>query len=402
MSLSRRVRSAWRLSRDWEGRNVDERSSQLSAFAQRIAARGDTSGGPEGAFDLSEMPGLVVDPSQRDRIARCQRKLLDEQSLGPEEAALYEAIILPQERPAILINQGTFETPPRPWTHLAEAGPRRRLGPAIAAVGRVEISPPGGVPYVGTAFVVGDGLLMTNRHVAAAFAEASGANIRFVEGKGANVHFAREENAPDRQETQAHQVARILMMHPYWDMALLQIPGLAIKPLQLMPIPTEDAAGHSVAVVGHPGRDSRNPADVQDRVFQRKYQVKRLQPGYVLGGARYRSSAGVRDTLAHDSSTLGGNSGSAVVRVDHGDVVGLHFAGKYRVANYAVPMFELARDPRVVDAGVNFAAGGPGQDDPWAEAWRQAPQLAASRAPSPRSMTIRIPIEITVRTGDVK
>jgi endonuclease G, mitochondrial len=28
-------------------------------------------------------------------------------------------------------------------------------------------------------------------------------------------------------------------------------------------------------------------------------------------------------------------------------VVGLHFAGEYLKANYAVPMFELARDPRV-------------------------------------------------------
>ena len=41
--------------------------------------------------------------------------------------------------------------------------------------------------------------------------------------------------------------------------------------------------------------------------------------------------------MTHDSSTLGGNSGSALIDVATGRVVGLHFAGRYLEANYAVP-----------------------------------------------------------------
>ena len=46
--------------------------------------------------------------------------------------------------------------------------------------------------------------------------------------------------------------------------------------------------------------------------------------------------------MTHDASTLGGNSGSAVIDIDSGDIVALHFAGEYLKANYAVPMYELA------------------------------------------------------------
>ena len=41
----------------------------------------------------------------------------------------------------------------------------------------------------------------------------------------------------------------------------------------------------------------------------------------------------------------------------------------YLKANYAVPAWEMARDPRVRDLGVAVAAGAPPPDDPWAEAW---------------------------------
>ncbi len=38
-----------------------------------------------------------------------------------------------------------------------------------------------------------------------------------------------------------------------------------------------------------------------------------------------------------------------------GDVLGLHFGGRYAVANHAVPASELAGDGRVIDAGLAFA-----------------------------------------------
>jgi endonuclease G len=43
-----------------------------------------------------------------------------------------------------------------------------------------------------------------------------------------------------------------------------------------------------------------------------------------------------RTTLRHDCTTLGGNSGSPLIRPEDRKVVGMHFAGLYGVENSAV------------------------------------------------------------------
>jgi V8-like Glu-specific endopeptidase len=62
-----------------------------------------------------------------------------------------------------------------------------------------------------------------------------------------------------------------------------------------------------------------------------------------------------RDVLFHDASTLGGNSGSCVVDLDTGQVLGLHFGGQYMHYNVAVALWRLVDDPLLARAGVNFA-----------------------------------------------
>jgi V8-like Glu-specific endopeptidase len=42
-----------------------------------------------------------------------------------------------------------------------------------------------------------------------------------------------------------------------------------------------------------------------------------------------RSFEGVVKAMVHDSSTLGGNSGSAVIDTETGEVLALHFGGEY-------------------------------------------------------------------------
>ena len=84
------------------------------------------------------------------------------------------------------------------------------------------------------------------------------------------------------------------------------------------------------------------------------YNVKRLEPGLVKPVQTINSYSQSVHALVHDATTLGGNSGSPVLDVNTGEIVALHFAGRYLQANFAVPMYELARDQIVVDAGVNF------------------------------------------------
>ena len=165
-------------------------------------------------------------------------------------------------------------------------------------------------------------------------------------------------------------VEDVTMIHPYWDMALLRVAGLSAryKPMTLSVARPEELDGRNVVVIGYPARDERNDMALQDRIFERVYNVKRLQPGKIRPRMRVRSFGNDVEAMVHDRSTLGGNSGSAIIDVETGHVIGLHFAGEYLKANYAVPSHELARDTRVLDAGVRFA-GKVAVTDLWQAAW---------------------------------
>jgi V8-like Glu-specific endopeptidase len=61
-----------------------------------------------------------------------------------------------------------------------------------------------------------------------------------------------------------------------------------------------------------------------------------------------------RPIFTHDCSTLGDNSGSCVVDLQTGRVIGLHFRGSYRRTRYAVALWQLAGDSLLKSAGVRF------------------------------------------------
>ena len=147
------------------------------------------------------------------------------------------------------------------------------------------------------------------------------------------------------------------MIHPYWDMALLVVDGLAKDhpALRLSLEDPEAITGRRVAVIGYPAFDPRNDAEVQNRVFGGAYNVKRLQPG--LLGRRFDIQSFGKSVSAatHDGSTLGGDSGAVVFDPQTGTALALHFGGVYLERNYAVAACDLAMDGRVIDAGVQFA-----------------------------------------------
>ena len=85
----------------------------------------------------------------------------------------------------------------------------------------------------------------------------------------------------------------------------------------------------------------------------------------------------------------------------------LHFGGKYKKTNYAVPAFDLSQDGRVVDAGVNFGSGDavnvtdPNPNaGPWAQADPATEGVAAtSDAATAAGGRITIPLTLTISMG---
>jgi DNA/RNA endonuclease G (NUC1)/subtilisin family serine protease len=389
---------------------MSARDQRLKQYLRKISPSGELEGVVEDRIDLEVAGAALGRPEAAPQAASAVEKLARDKELTPDERFSLEAIIIPDKRPAIDVVHGEFRVTHALWQHLNDGEPHKKLAEALASIGRIELPDHPSLPYGGTGFVVGDELLMTNRHVAELFTSGLGLRrLGFLSGRRAGVDFLRER---DRADTQYLDVTGIVMIHPYWDMALLKVQGLtgANPPLRLSLEEPEELVGSDVALIGYPAFDSRNPADVQSQVFGGVFNVKRLQPGKVGERATIDSYGNRVSALTHDSSTLGGNSGSAAIDVETGDVVGLHFAGLYLLANYGVPSAELGRDARVVDAGVRFSGtpsprSGPADvvwwrtDDGESAVTFPTDRSSATPAAIPGSATWILPLEVTMRWG---
>jgi endonuclease G len=322
------------------------------------------------------------------------------QEITPSEMLGLEAIVLPRNRPVALVRGDSYDDLDGPWVSLNDDVIKKRIASLLPLIGRVEVPSSPILPYAGTGFVVGQGLIATNRHVAQLFSQGRGLTIRYRAGDAA-IDFKRQIDAPDDDRTAYLSVRAVEMIHPYWDMALLRVDDLPTdRMLRLSVKSPEELLDHNVVVIGYPARDERNDVALQDRIFNRTYNVKRLQPGVIRARAKIQSFENTVNALTHDASTLGGNSGSAVIEVESGEVVALHFAGEYLKANYAVPMHELARDSRVASR-LNFEGTLPPTND-WAPAWRSvegADDSASAAAPPQAEEAIVVDPDYSNRPG---
>jgi hypothetical protein len=244
------------------------------------------------------------------------------------------AIVLPSGRPAIDILDGRYERPEDPWAHLGDPEPRTRLEAAIAAVGRLESGEGSSVPFLGTAFAVGGDLL-----------------LGFTGGSApAVIDFRRELGSA---ESVLAEIDEVVYVDARWGLSLLRgrLPD-TVEPLRLSVLDPEELTGREVVLLGYPSSDPRNDPALVQRIFRGVLDVKRLLPGRIGGEDVWNDG---RPVLVHDCASTGGCGGAPLVDVASGDVVGIHFAGRYLENNYAVPSRELGADAKLVDAGVWFA-----------------------------------------------
>jgi V8-like Glu-specific endopeptidase len=277
-------------------------------------------------------------------------------SLTPNEQVGLEAVILLFGRPALLVQKGTFATPPPGWEVLDAQ--RAAIELSIRSVGRIEMLNRG---MVGTGFLVAPGVIMTNRHVAEVFSVPSDHDgWTFKLGRVPVLDYIDERGT---KGSATFKVTEVIGIHPdvRIDLALLRLEdnamgdtphgwtAPAVLPLAAAPPAIADT-DHNVYVIGYPATDNQGitPPDVMTRIFGDVFEVKRLQPGTIT-----QISASL-PRFSHDCSTLGGNSGSCVIDLETHRVIGLHFSGGYRESNYAVALWKLTADELLARAGVHF------------------------------------------------
>ena len=257
-----------------------------------------------------------------------------------------ESIVLKIGRPVLFVQNNSFQiansTIPA-WRDRLQAA-RTKLEGVLPSVGRINVTNKPGFDWLGTGWLVRPDIVVTNRHVASEFATRNPqGGFMFLRNfhrrlMAANIDFRMEHESDAIDEFPLVEVLDILDIEgpdPAPDIAFLRVsvaggsPGASLgRPIPLSSQPLK--AGQKVAIIGYPARDSRIPdPDVVRSIFGDDYDIKRLAPGEVM---RIES-----DVVEHDASTLGGNSGSAVIDLETGEAIGLHFAGSYLQANYAVP-----------------------------------------------------------------
>lgn len=221
-----------------------------------------------------------------------------------------------------------------------------QISAVAAAVGRVDLD---GV-HKGTAFVVKEGLVLTNRHVLQEIA-AKHANGRWQFLGEATLTF---DSNPGVSRRRHFRIAEVVAAGPdaidprnvdynKLDFAILACDVAGESPFP-MPLPLESDADkiverRPVFTIGYSGkpRSGTYADDVLARLFQHRYGVKRFAPGEIDRGLGSSVTRTGETVFFHDATTLGGNSGSCVVDLGNDGrlVVGLHFAGQPKTANYA-------------------------------------------------------------------
>jgi hypothetical protein len=301
------------------------------------------------------------------------RKLDDE----GEDAELTESQVFGVEaviesdgsRPVLFVQDGTIDLGA---PELEDSLAARWQGAASAFIGQIKtvVQAVGGVQLpafahqrIGTAFALAPGLVITNRHVLEEIAN-------FVGGKwmwkfDAEVDFVGEH---DRRGKNTFKLKEVVLTGPTainrrldfakLDLAVIRVEGdesLFPTPLsferKLDRVTVVEGRQPPVYVVGFPAKphlasgEAANGAppagheyqEVLDKLYRNRFGSKRWAPGLVEAGAGQLSGDAKKWVMSHDTSTLGGNSGSCVVDfANNGErVVGLHFGGQPRVENYA-------------------------------------------------------------------
>lgn len=224
----------------------------------------------------------------------------------------------------------------------------------------------------GTGFVVGDGLLATNRHVAEPW-YGDGEAAALIQG-GAKPRLESLLAFFPGSATPLNIVP--VSYSGESDLALLQIESPeTIRGRRALPLAAEAAhPGDLVTVIGYPmgvlGMVAKSPQDVYDRLAMRKDDMNAASELAALSLIRPSATYGhlgdvVGEKLVYDATTAHGGSGGPVFN-SHGEVVGVNSAyidgfsgGTLGVSVDALkPMLQLARNKQHTQARLVEPAAG--------------------------------------------
>lgn len=292
----------------------------------------------------------------------------DREPIRKQSFAIESVIIADGSRPVFFIQDGKIKQGFGNGPFVDRLEQKAPLIEQVArSVGRIEsdlrIAEPwmDGVFYMGTAFVVGPNLAITNRHVAQAMINGS------IEGAGPFglngpwwLNFAGESGDLSKRRVAIVEVlwadttpvSTDAGLKPF-DAALLRLGDPEFEsvttPASLPITSTPPAQGQVVGLVGYPGKPRIITPDEPTKLrceeeseraliklFDNRFGAKRCGSGEINALPGFEGDDNDW-TIKHDISTLGGNSGSPIFDLSISTeprVFAAHFGGCSRVENY--------------------------------------------------------------------
>lgn len=316
--------------------------SELSNYIERIKSND---------IELTRELESKLQPEPQKVLSRISRRKLVESNEEPlvdlrtktssQPKRVEESIVLAHLRPVLIIRNNKivpeFSGPEMSVWKERLLNQESILNRVIPSIGRVEVNNNAVYNWVGTGWLIDSDIIVTNRHVATIFCknkEGFAFKIGYPSGvQSTRIDFLEEDQRSEQLEFDIESVLWIAENDPKQpDVAFMRVKnknnGQPLPPLIELADSVEE--GEVVVTIGYPARDPNIPdQEVVLRIFGNVYDKKRLAPGEIIK---------VSDNeLEHDCSTLGGNSGSAVINLSTGKAVGLHFAGLYLQRNFAIP-----------------------------------------------------------------
>lgn len=253
-------------------------------------------------------------------------------------------------RPSFLVRNGLPDVTTSPvgdWEEVLAIS-RNEIREAIAAVGRIN-DVDSTVGFDGTGFRIGQNLIATNRHVLQEIASKDGQGEWTIK-PGVGIDFGHEFRAtaslrPRKMKRVAFATARDVdpaaIDHTVLDLVLIELMPeggedlTGVLPLDLNPDWATEG-GTQVFAIGYPARPRLGvyTPTLLEQLFQVTFGFKRLAPGEVI----FPGTGPAPWSLKHDTTTLGGNSGSVVVNGFRPQVgAAIHYGGtrKEPKANWA-------------------------------------------------------------------
>jgi Trypsin-like peptidase domain len=252
-----------------------------------------------------------------------------------------EAIILSNARPILVAHGDTFVLNALdPFADELGAG-RAFVEQALRATGKLKVRNHPTVDWTANVFVVGDDLVCTARHA-------------LLESDDPNQPMEYSVDFDDEQRTvgwpRELQVSEVALRCESFDVSFLRVPdlkGMGIEPLTLAR--AAPSPGDALARITFVARDPRVDLQLQERVLG-GYELKRVMAGRVMKLDDDRPGA----RLMYDTNTLAGVSGSPIVSLGTGEVLGVGTMRIYLKGNWAVPAWELLADPHVLELDARF------------------------------------------------